>query len=304
MNQFLTFNPNQLLEKHSSLKLIDAQVLEYLTRVKFSLLLKGSISEWSVFMFSDMHKDMSTLKGMSKISLTFSLTRLKDEGLIDFKNNVDKTTEFHLSEVYTSVLVSISSSIYKLNKVVKPIEPSKVENTSKQSMLFISVPETKTNIDNTTKLNSSSLDEETDEKSRIERRGSDSWKENLKHIEKNKEKYGSASYDFPRENGIYDYRYLLNHGKCKPDGLFGAYYWKRKQEMSDGNFTYEFNNKEKAWATFMAERKNAEKLANMMTLKEFSDLMEKVDEMAYDKRTKEYQFEWKLSTVIKNISKL
>lgn len=130
---------------------------------------------------------------------------------------------------------------------------------------------------------------------------SESWIWNKKFLEDNKEKYSDERFNFPNKDGLYTWVYPLNHGKCSPGQMFIAYYWRDKEKLSEGRFSYKFSNKEKAIACMMSEKKNAEALANMMTIREFTEKMEAIDEKAFDEQKRDYWMEWKLSTVLKNL---
>lgn len=130
----------------------------------------------------------------------------------------------------------------------------------------------------------------------------DAWEKNLEYISKNKEKWSVNEYDYPNKDGKFDWKYLLAHGKTQPDKLFGALYWKAKETLTNGEYKYQFNTKELAWAVFETERKTARKLASLLTVPEFIELLKKTDEFAYDARRSCYAFEWKLSTVVKQLN--
>ena len=94
------------------------------------------------------------------------------------------------------------------------------------------------------------------------------WYKNQDFINAHKKEWQGEEYNSPNDKGIFDYHYLLNHGKTTPGKLFGALYWKYKQSLSNDIFTYQFRTGEQAWGCFSAEQKAAEKLANMLTVQE------------------------------------
>jgi hypothetical protein len=131
----------------------------------------------------------------------------------------------------------------------------------------------------------------------------EAWELNRAWLRGRKQEFERTAYDFPR-NGKFDWRYLLNHGDCTPGVAFGAKYWKEKQERSDGYYTYEFISPELAWEVFRAELVNANKLASLITMSQFENALQWTDCEAYDDRVKDYKYEWKLSTVLKNLHRI
>ena len=127
---------------------------------------------------------------------------------------------------------------------------------------------------------------------------SENWKLAEEYIKTNLEKWKGAGYDWPTKEGVYDWRFLLDHGKrLTPEKLIGALYWESKQRNTDD--TREFTSKEKAWESFWQERKSAVKLANLFTPEEFREKLEEVAEWASSFKD---SFDWKLSTILKRLN--
>ena len=122
------------------------------------------------------------------------------------------------------------------------------------------------------------------------------WETNKKYIQS--QDFSSSDYNFPDKNK-YNWKYLLNHGNCSPDKFFTAIYWRFKEKISDGYYSYQFNTSEQAIENWKRESKNATLLAHVMSFEKFQIMMEKVDENAFDSGDRyEYKFEWKLSTIL------
>ncbi len=211
------------------------------------------------------------LTNLSDSLLSRGIQRLVEKGIIEVEGKKERTYSLKL-EAERSLKVNPTCT----NSEVTPD-------------ISISTKETNTNSDAS--------------KEDVEVKVSESWKANQKYIADHLEKWQSSEYNWPTSDGYHDWKYVLDHGKrLSPDKLFIAFYWRKKSEMSNGSFTYRYKEKEMAANVMMQEKKNAKLLASMMTLKEFNDRMERVDEKAYDKKINAYKFDWKLSTILKNLA--
>jgi DNA-binding transcriptional regulator GbsR (MarR family) len=291
MKEFIIIPQKSLYDIFPQSKLIDFALLDYLYTVNAEQNVEMEKNFECNLPFKKFQKEMPLLRDESKMTVSFSFSRLEKFGFIKKEFKPDRSISFILLDL----VYNIYNNIYNNNLVPKLV--SRVTESVESSIL----------VDKTKSVESRQSDNTITQKTETDENSLDSteqWRSHKKYLKDNKEKFVGERYNYPDSQGFYDYCYLLNHGKCQPDVLFGALYWKKKESLTNGEFSYKFNNKEKAWQSFVAERSNARKLAMMMSVKEFSDLMEKVDEMAYNEKMKKYDFEWKLSTLLKNISKL
>jgi DNA-binding MarR family transcriptional regulator len=130
---------------------------------------------------------------------------------------------------------------------------------------------------------------------------SKNWELIQRFIDSQKEKWAAPEYDFPTQKGDYDWRYLLNHGKCAPDTFVVALYWKEKEALSQGLFYQHYPTGEAAWSARDRDIKPARHVVNNYSLKRFKAGMDYTDNFAYDSKMLEYRFEWTIETVLKKI---
>lgn len=159
----------------------------------------------------------------------------------------------------------------------------------------------KSNIDSSTNSNKDNREPSLSKESEPEKE-TEIWKANKQYIEEHKAKWADEKFNYPTPDGLYDWRYLLDHGqKCSPGKLFGALYWQEKERLSNGVFSYKFRNSRAAWKAFFYEKENAEELARMFTVSEFMQKLKQMDTQHYDDAKGKYWLDWKLSTILKNL---
>lgn len=142
----------------------------------------------------------------------------------------------------------------------------------------------------------------TNKKSKPEKIHSDTYHATQKSIEKSISAYQTKPKYQRLPTDPFDWRYLIDGGKgLNPSKLFVAIYWQQKEELSDKKFSYSFKRKEQAEAALVSELKFASQLAEALTVNEFKKKLEQVDELAFDEKSYEYSYEWKLSTILKNL---
>lgn len=124
------------------------------------------------------------------------------------------------------------------------------------------------------------------------------WIQNEEYIKDNLERYKEVPI---MKDGVFGWGYLINQGRTTPDKLFGAIYWQEKERLSEGIFAYKFAFRERAWECFSSEQKFAAKLASILTVNEFKEKIIEINEKAWNERLEEYDYEWKLSTILKNL---
>ena len=161
-----------------------------------------------------------------------------------------------------------------------------------------------TSINNTKKDSTESVDSTKSSKGEEEEVKSEAYVKNEEYIKQKKEAFADKKFDYPDKDGLYDWRYLIDHGKgLHPTKLFVAKYMETKDRLSNGIYKYRFKYKYNAMQAYNSERGNAKKLASMFTYKEFIELLDFTESEVWDEKTSEYKFEWKLSTAIKYMAK-
>jgi hypothetical protein len=132
----------------------------------------------------------------------------------------------------------------------------------------------------------------------------DIYIKNQEYIKQNKSTYLDGKFNYPSKDGLFDWKYLIDHGKgLHPTKLFVAKYMQMKQKLSDGIYKYEYKDKKAVINIYDSERKCAKQLADMFTYQEFQDLIEFTDKETWDTKLKQYRFEYKLSTLVKYSAK-
>ena len=130
------------------------------------------------------------------------------------------------------------------------------------------------------------------------------YKENEKRIKEliKEGEFLKEKYDFPEE-GPYDWRYVINKGKgLTATKYMLALYWLEKRKCTvPGWSRYAFNNKQRAGMVITMELADAKKLAGAIPFKEFPELVRRADARAYDEAKEDYKWEWKLTTLIKQL---
>jgi len=239
--------------------------------------------------------DLSSFIGLSLRHLARILPELKEKGLIEFNETGDvRTTKKWVEAVELQFVKGEQAPLaLDLDKMSKNQDNMSIKQDSVSTETGQDVQRSINNIIYNKNKKQASLSSKTEV-----------WLKNEEYIKSNVEKWKSKDYDFPTPDGIYDWRYLINRGKTTPDKFFGAIYWKTKEKLTNGLFSYSFKNKDVAWGSFSAEQKFASKLASMITHKQLISILEYLDEKAYDEKTKSYTYEYKLSTVLKNLDKI
>jgi len=127
--------------------------------------------------------------------------------------------------------------------------------------------------------------------------------ENLKKLIE-KGEFEKEIYNFPIK-GIYDWRFLINHGKgLTPVNFYMAIGCRLKTELTDRIFVYESDTKEgfmslingKDWA-------NIKKIVDVVKYKDFKGLLEFTNSEAWDDKRNEYKWNWDFGTCVKYLAK-
>ena len=327
MKRSLLISQEVLMSIDENLRLSDAIILELVIFVwAYSFLKKDNImsihdEEWLKFRYHIIYEEIPMFENYGRRRVRSCFKRLNDAGLIKTNGEAGNYLLLRPTDLSQNVFFGVHNAQVKSKKMCNNATPAftvisskldnnnNIYNSSSTRVQELDSNKTKSSKDldsvkETTRYYVSSENAQVkvtprrtkDEKTEV-------WLSNIEYIASRKEKFETSKYDFPHD-GVYDYRYLINHGKCSPDKFFGALYWKQKESLSKGEFSYKFKTKDIAWSVFSSEQKTASKLASILTAKEFIELMEKVDSESFDDKKNMYRFEWKLSTIIKNLTKI
>jgi len=278
----------QSILKDTELDMLDAAILDYLMFICNSMnekIVQKRIEGFTWVNYKHLLKQMPLLRIKAISALSKRIHKIEKEGFIVINRMGNQDVYIKLTEKIDTLIME-TKAVHEKKQLMKAIS---VEEQLDEKA--VSLEKRIKNIYNT---NKDSESDDSNQKSSV-------WLENKQYIIEKLEKFKKEDYNYPNKDGFYDWKYLLSHGECTPTNLFGALYWKNKEVLSEGIFKYQFKTKESAWSAFSQEKKNAKMLASSIHAKDFTDLMEIVDDKTFNEKTKSYDYEWKLSTILKNM---